>query len=194
MSSVDSPTGSDITLLLEQVARGDEAAANELVSVVYTELKRIAASQMRMENPGVTIQSTALVHEVWMKLIGNSKGPEWNSRNHFFSAAARAMRQVLVDAARARKRKKRGGDMKRVELSDQLHGSARDEELLALDEALALLAEEEPKKATLVELRYFGGFTNAQAAEQLGVSVATAERYWAYARAWLRNKMSEDDQ
>ncbi len=193
MSSVDSPTGCDITLLLEQVASGDEVAANELVSVVYSELRRIAASQMRLENPGITIQSTALVHEVWLKLIGNSNGPEWNSRSHFFSAAARAMRRVLVDAARTRKRIKRGGDLQRVELNDQLHGSSRDEELLALDEALELLAFEEPKKATLVELRYFGGFTNVQAAEQLGVSVATAERYWAYARAWLRSKMSESD-
>lgn len=190
MSSAES----DITLLLEQVAQGDEGAAGELVSLVYGELKRIAAAQMRMEHPGQTLQSTALVHEVWVKLIGKSEGPEWNNRNHFFSAASRAMRQILVDAARARKRKKRGGDYKRIELNEEHQGAESDDELLDLHEALELLAIESPQKATMVELRYFGGFTNAEAARQLGVSVATAERYWAYARAWLRNKMTEGDE
>ena len=149
----------------------------------------MANAQMLGEAKGNTLQSTALVHEVWIKLVGKQKGIHWNNRGHFFSAAAQAMRRILVDAARTRKRLKRGGNMQKVELHDYDLMIEEDEELLALDEALNMLEKEDAKKATLVNLRYFGGFTNMQAAEQLGISTATADRYWTFAKAWLRSKM-----
>lgn len=177
-----------ITLLLEAAAAGDRDATNKLFATVYNELKRMAAVQMSSEANG-TLQSTALVHEVWIKLVGKKDEVHWNNRGHFFAAAAQAMRRILVDAARARKRVKRGGGMQKVEI--QVHDLTieQDDQLLALDEALRLLRAEDEKKATLVNLRYFAGFTNAQAAEQLGISTATAERHWTYAKAWLRSKM-----
>jgi len=178
-----------VTLLLESISNGDRAATDELFAVVYDELKRMANSQMLGEAKNNTLQSTALVHEVWIKLIGNRDDIQWNNRGHFFAAAAQAMRRILVDAARSRKRLKRGGGMQKVELQDYDLVIEQDEQLLALDEALQLLHEEDEKKAALVNMRYFAGLTIAQAAQQLGISTATADRYWTYAKAWLRSRM-----
>jgi RNA polymerase sigma factor (TIGR02999 family) len=177
-----------LTLLMQAAASGDRTAANDLFSLVYDELRRLAGGQMKLESRQ-TLQSTALVHEVWLKLIGNQAAPEWKSRTHFFSAAAQAMRRILVDAARTRKRIKRGGDNQQFEIRDDDLISDNDEELLALDEALELLRAHDPVKADLVSLRFFAGLTNKQAAEQLDISTATAERYWAYSKAWLRARM-----
>lgn len=178
----------DVTLLLDSAAAGDREAADQLFAVVYNELKLMANAQMSTEANN-TLQSTALVHEVWIKLVGKQDGIQWNNRGHFFAAAAQAMRRILVDSARTRRRLKRGGGMNKLELQDHDLTIEQDEQLLALDEALQLLHAEDERKATLVNLRYFAGFTNAQAAEQLGISTATAERYWTYAKAWLRSKM-----
>jgi RNA polymerase sigma factor (TIGR02999 family) len=186
-------SGSDarrnLTLLLEEASNGQREAADKLFAIVYEELKRMANAQVSSEAKGNTLQSTALVHEVWIKLIGKQEGIQWNNRGHFFAAAAQAMRRILVDAARSRRRLKRGGGMQKVELQDHDLTIEQDDQLLALDEALELLCEQDEKKARLVNLRYFAGLTNAQAAEQLGVSTATADRYWTYAKAWLRSKM-----
>lgn len=182
----------DITRLLEAVSLGDRDAANKLFGVVYDELKRMAGSKMRMEK-SQTLQSTALVHEVWLKLIGDREEHAWKSRGHFFATAALAMRRILVDAARARKRLKRGGDAVRFEIREDDLITRQDDDLIALDEALEMLREVDEKKADLVCLRYFGGLTNAQAAEQLDISPATAERYWAFAKAWLRSRIESED-
>ena len=188
VSDSHSDRNHDVTLLLDSAAAGDRNAADQLFSVVYNELKQMANVQMSTEDNN-TLQSTALVHEVWIKLIGKQDGIQWNNRGHFFAAAAQAMRRILVDSARTRRRLKRGGGMNKLELQDHDLTVEQDDQLLALDEALQLLHAEDEKKATLVNLRYFAGFTNAQAAEQLGISTATAERYWTYAKAWLRTKM-----
>jgi len=179
----------NVTLLLEQVVGGDSDAANQLFSVVYAELKQLAAKHMKNEAQQHTLQSTALVHEVWLKLIGSRDDPNWKNRKHFFAACAQAMRRILVDSAKTRKRVKRGGDNQKFELQEQDLIDRHDEELLALDEALELLRKEDPQKAELVCLRYFGGFTNQQAAEQLGISPSTADRHWSFAKAWLRAKI-----
>lgn len=189
MNKTDSKSKQSVTLLLEAISDGDRDAADHLFAIVYSELRRMATSQMLGEARNNTLQSTALVHEVWIKLIGKQDGIQWNNRGHFFSAAAQAMRRILVDAARSRKRIKRGGGMQKVELQDYDLVIEQDEQLLALDEALELLHKEDEIKANLVNLRYFAGFTNAQAAKQLGISTATADRHWTYAKAWLRSKM-----
>lgn len=184
----------DVTRLLENIGAGDRHSQNELFTIVYEQLRILADRQMQQESPEHTLQPTALVHEVWLKLLGG-RGREpghWNDRTHFFAAAAQAMRQILVDAARTRKRLKRGGDNAKVELREDDLLTRQDEDLIALDEALALLREKDPAKAMLVDLRYFAGLTNAQAADHLEISTATAERYWAFARAWLRRII--DDQ
>lgn len=180
-----------VTLLLDQVADGDRKAADELFALVYSELRALAGGKMMGESSDHTLQSTALVHEVWLKLVGSQESPEWKNRGHFFAAASQAMRRILVDAARTRRRTKRGSGARKHELQDNDLICKEDEELLALDDALQLLHEQDSVKAELVNLRYFGGFTNAQAAEQLQISTATAERYWAFARAWLRTKLEE---
>lgn len=182
----------DVTRLLDAASNGDRDAADKLFSVVYDELKRIAGNKMRLEE-NHTLQSTALVHEVWLKLIGDRDDPAWSSRGHFFAAAALAMRRILVDAARARKRIKRGGNAAKFELRDDDLVTQQDEDLLALDEALTLLREHHPQKADLVCLRYFAGLTNAQAAQQLGVSTSTTERHWTFAKAWLRSKIEPEE-
>jgi RNA polymerase sigma factor (TIGR02999 family) len=186
------PDTTNVTLLLDQAAAGSGNASNKLFEVVYDELKRMAEWQMKSERQDITLQSTAIVHEVWIKLIGNRDQQGWNNRKHFFAAAARAMRRILVDSARSRKRIKRGGGLAKVELQDADLISQQDDELLALHEALELLAIEDARKAELVSLRYFGGLTNAQAAKQLDVSIATAERDWTFAKAWLRAKMESE--
>jgi RNA polymerase sigma factor (TIGR02999 family) len=185
---VDMPSES-ITRLLEQIGAGDRVAADQLFSLVYEEMKKLASHQMKRESTSHTLQSTALVHEAWIKMVGSRSEPVWNNRGHFFAAAAQAMRRILVDAARARQRKKRGEKNRGFEIRDEDVSIRQDHDLLALDEALDELKEKDPVKAELVNMRYFGGFTNNQAAQQLGISTATAERYWVYARAWLRSRV-----
>lgn len=189
-----------ITLLLQQGPSADPASQEKLYQVLYAQLRAMAAGRIRNEQPGITLQATDLVHEAWFKLIGqdsskpasanDSSRQLFESRQHFFRAASNAMRQVLIDAARARQRHKRGGGVRPMSLQENDAATNEDVLLLELDEALELLREQDPIKAELVTLRYFGGMTNSQVAEQLGISTATAERYWAFARAWLKDKMS----
>lgn len=179
----------NVTLLLDQAVSGDRDAANELFSIVYQELHQLAQMHMKREADGVTIQSTVLVHEVWLRLIGNQEQPNWKNRGHFFASAATAMKRILVDAARHRKRQKRGGGRLKFAIQEGDKVIEADDELIALGDALELLRAEDEQKAVLVELRFFAGFTNKEVAEQLGISTATAERYWTFARAWLRSKM-----
>lgn len=186
--NISTPADS-VTLLLEQVSSGDRNAANQLFDLVYDQMKKLATSQMKKESINHTLQSTALVHEAWIKMIGSRAEPAWNNRGHFFAAAAQAMRRILVDAARERQRQKRGGKNQGFELREDQFSIRQDDDLLALDEALDQLKAKDPVKAELVNMRYFGGFTNKQAAEQLGISTATAERYWVFARAWLRSRV-----
>ena len=171
----------------------DPSAANRLFVVVYEELRRIANLQFKNERNGHTLQPTALVHEVWVRLVGNAKSAKWDSRGHFFVAAAEGMRRILIDAARQRSRQKHGGDRDRVELldADLAVLIPDDNELLELDGALHELEAVDPVKASLVKLRYFAGMTNAEATAQLGISTATGDRYWMFAKAWLRTKMRQ---
>jgi RNA polymerase sigma factor (TIGR02999 family) len=173
---------SDVTQILGEIESGDPHAAARLFALVYDELRQLAAGQMAREKPGQTLTATALVHEAYLRLVGNQM---FANRRHFFASAAEAMRRILIDNARRKQAQKRGGDHHRQTLEDR-PAPTRDEELLALDEALSRFAQQEPIKARLVELRYFAGLTNDQAAEVLGISPTTADRYWVYARAWLR--------
>lgn len=186
---------SDVTRILSAIDEGDPHAAEQLLPLVYDELRRLAAQHLADEGPGHTLQPTALVHEAYLKLVGPGPQPLWNGRVHFFAAAAEAMRRILIDHARRKHRARRGGGMTRVELEDlddvelAAEGGNADE-LLALDEALAQLAAADPRRAELVRLRYFAGLTLEQAAELLGISRATADRHWAFARAWLYDAMT----
>jgi RNA polymerase sigma factor (TIGR02999 family) len=191
---------SEVTRVLSAIERGDPHAAAPLLPLVYDELRKLAARHLAGEGPGHTLQPTALVHEAYLKLVG--PGPElpWNGRVHFFAAAAEAMRRILIDHARRKHRARRGGGRNRVELEDLdeldvVAESGGADDLLALDEALARLAAADPRRAELVRLRYFAGLTLEQAAELLGISRATADRHWAFARAWLYDAMtrSHDD-
>jgi RNA polymerase sigma factor (TIGR02999 family) len=184
---------SDVTLLLDAAAAGDPKAAAELMPLVYDELRKLAAARMAEEKPGQTLQATALVHEAYLRLVGGGQPDRWDGRGHFFAAAAEAMRRILVENARRRGRACHGGDRRRVELSD-LPASVPDEDILALDEALSRLAARDSVRAKLVTLRYFAGLTVPQAAATLGISVATAERYWAFARAWLYTDLNSSEE
>ena len=175
----------EVTRLLSAIEQGDPQAASKLLPLVYDELRRLAAQKLAQEKPGETLQATALVHEAYLRLVGKDDEPRWANCGHFFAAAAEAMRRILIDQARAKRAQKRGGGRKRNELED-MAAPHDDEELLALDEALQKLAKQDPLKAKLVELRYFAGLTGDQAAEVLDISSATADRHWAYARAWLQ--------
>jgi RNA polymerase sigma factor (TIGR02999 family) len=179
----------DLTNILSAIGRGDPLAADRLLPLVYEELRTLAARQLAHERPGQTLQATALVHEAYLRLVG-VHDPGWDGRAHFLAAAAEAMRRVLIDRARDRGRLKRGGDRRRVDL-DELREpfEAPDEALLELDEALGRLAAAYPRPAELVKLRFFGGLTLSEAAGMLGVSPRTAEREWAFARAWLREAL-----
>jgi RNA polymerase sigma factor (TIGR02999 family) len=178
---------SEVTRLLDAAGAGDRQAAADLLPLVYDELRKLAAARMAEENPAQTLQATALVHEAYVRLVGIGQPHEWNGRGHFFAAAAEAMRRILVDAARRKRSLKRGGDRRRVELADvEPEVGAPDLDLIALDEALALLARTDPRKAELVKLRFFAGLTTEQAAAALGVSTSTADNDWAYAKSWLR--------
>ena len=184
----------NVTQLLDAAAAGDPRAAADLLPLVYDELRRLAGRQMAAEKPGQTLQPTALVHEAYLRLVGPDGGPDWNSRGHFFAAAAAAMRRIRVDAARRRLAAKRGGGAARRDpaaLAD-LAAPAPDGDLVALDEALDRLAAAHPEKAALVKLRFFAGLTGDDAARALGVSPATADRHWAYARAWLQVELQSD--
>ena len=181
---------SDVTRILEAIGGGDAEAVERLLPLVYDELRRLASARLAHEAPGQTLQPTALVHEAYLKLVGGVE-PRWETRGHFFTAAAEAMRRILIDRARHRKRQKRGGGAKRLALEElDLASCPPDDELLALDEALARLAVEEPVKAELVKLRFFAGLSVEQAAQALGISRATADRYWSFARAWLFHELA----
>jgi len=180
---------SEITQILHEIRGGNQQGAELLLSLVYTELKRIAAQKMAGEAPGNTLQPTALVHEAWMKLVGDADAP-FENRAHFFAAAAEAMRRILVDSARRKRAIRRGGGATRQELAEgHLVQDVVPDELLAVDEALDLLAREDPAAANLVKLRYFVGMSMDEAATTLGVPLRTAERTWTYARAWLRRQI-----
>jgi RNA polymerase sigma factor (TIGR02999 family) len=184
----------DVTQLLDALRQGDAQAAEHLLPLVYAELRRLAAARMAQENPGQTLQATALVHEAYLRLVGDNGGPQWNGRAHFFGAAAEAMRRILVETARSKGRDKRGGQWQRLELdqAEPAQGSPT-VDLLDLNEALDELARIEPSKAELVKLRYFAGFTLDEAADLLGISGATADRYWKYARAWLAARLRDQN-
>lgn len=178
---------SDVTRIFERVHEGDPNAAQELLPLVYEELRKLAAVRLAHEAPGHTLQPTALVHEAYLRLVGDDGGRAWDGRGHFFAAAAEAMRRILVENARRKRGLKHGGDRKRQPLDpDCVAAPEAADELLALDEALSTLAKSEPKVAELVTLRYFAGLTIPQAAAQLQVSPRTADAWWAYAKAWLQ--------
>ena len=179
---------SDVTQLLSAIEAGDPKAAAELLPLVYDELRQLAAAKLAGEAPGHTLQPTALVHDAYLRLVGRAEPQAYRDRGHFFATAAAAMRRILIDSARRRRAQKRGGNCQREPL-DAIAAPEPDGELLALDEALAKLATADPVKARLVELRYFAGLTGEQAAEVLGISPTTADRYWAYARAWLQTEV-----
>lgn len=181
----------DVTHILSQIESGDPSAAEQLLPLVYHELRKLAAAKLAHEKPGQTLQATALVHEAYLRLVGRGQqGPAWESRAHFLSAAATAMRRILIERARYQQRLIHGGGRRREELAtDHLAAPAPDEQMLALDAALQKLAEIAPDKARLVELRYFAGLTGEQAAKVLGISPSTADRHWVYARAWLRREI-----
>jgi RNA polymerase sigma factor (TIGR02999 family) len=184
----------EVTQVLDAIARGDACAADRLLPLVYNELRRLAGQKMAGEKAGQTLQATALVHEAYLRLLGDGQPQPWNGRGHFFAAAAEAMRRILVDRARRKRRPKHGGDRRRIELDEALPGAAPREDLLALDEALTRLAAQEPVKAELVKLRYFAGLSLEEAAACLDISPATAKRYWAVARAWLFAALSDHDE
>lgn len=184
----------EIVDILPGVQRRVSGGAEALLPGIYDELRRLAAHWLTHERPGQTLQPTALVHEAYIRLVG-TQDRNWGTRTRFFGAAAETMRRILIDRARGKQRLKRGAGRKRLELNDADRISEADpENLIALDEALAKLAEEDHVKAELVKLRYFGGLTVEQAAETLGISRATAFRYWAYARAWLYHEITKDDE
>jgi RNA polymerase sigma factor (TIGR02999 family) len=177
---------SEVTRILSHIESGDRAAAEQLLPLVYEELRKLAAAKLAQEKAGQTLQATALVHEAYLRLVGGDHAQHWDSRGHFFAAAAEAMRRILLNRARDRHRLKRGGDRKRIDLDKiEVALDTPDEDLLALDEAMQAFAGEDPVCAKLVELRFFAGLSLREAAEFLGIPRRTADRNWAYARAWL---------
>jgi RNA polymerase sigma factor (TIGR02999 family) len=184
---------SDFTQILRQLEAGEPKAAEQLLPLVYDELRKLAAARLSNEKPGQTLQATALVHEAYMRLAGNGAVDQrWNGKSHFFAAAAEAMRRILIDTARRKGSAKHGGQVNEYSLDSLIEVSeCRAEELLSLDAALEKLQAESPKKAELVKLRYFVGLTHQEAAQTLGISRATADRYWSYARAFLRCEMED---
>ena len=185
---------SDVTRILSAIEQGDPRAAEQLLPLVYDELRKLAAQKLAQEKPGQTLQATALVHEAYLRLVDQDKVQHWNSRGHFFAAAAEAMRRLLLNQARDKKRLKRGGGRRRVALDHlAVADDAGDEDLISLDEALERLAQENKALAELVKLRFFAGLTLEEAAAALGLPRRTADRYWAYARAWLYQALSQQD-
>ena len=185
----------DITRILSAIEQGDPRAAEQLLPLVYEELRKLAAQRMAQEIPGQTLQATALVHEAYLRLVGDEEIRPWNSRGHFFAAAAEAMRRILVEKARRKQRLRHGGNRHRVDLDNlDLIQEEKTEGLLALDEALERLASEEATVGEVVKLRYFAGLTIEETAAALGISVRTANRHWAYARAWLYQQLKQSDE
>jgi RNA polymerase sigma factor (TIGR02999 family) len=183
----------DVTRILSAIEQGDPQAAGQLLPLVYDELRRLAAQKLAGEAPGHTLQATALVHEAYLRLVGPEDNPLWESRGHFFAAAAEAMRRILVESARRRGRQKRGGGRPRVDLLEaDLTVDDPPDEMLAVDDALERLEAEDPQAAELVKLRYFAGLSVEEAAQALGMSRATAYRHWSYARAWVRCEVLGD--
>jgi RNA polymerase sigma factor (TIGR02999 family) len=181
---------SDVTQILHAIEHGDVKAADELLPLVYEELRKLAAYKMANESPDQTLQPTALVHEAWLRLTGK-ENVQWNGRAHFFAAAAEAMRRILIDNARRKRALRHGGGQQRVDILEQdIAANASDEQLLAINEAVDKLAAQDKQKAELVKLRFFVGLTIEEAADILGISVPTAKRYWTYARAWLHAEIS----
>ena len=183
---------SDLTTILRSAQQGDPRAAEELLPLVYDELRKLAAVKMAREAPGQTLQPTALVHEAWMRLTDGSN-PNWNGRAHFFGAAAEAMRRILIENARRKRAQRHGGGLERLDFAElKLAAPARDEEMLAVSDALEKLALRDHQKAALVKLRYFVGLTTHEAADVLGISVPTADRWWNFSRAWLFAEMERN--
>src|SRR5262245_59303641 len=184
---------SEVTRILSAIEQGDGSAASQLLPLVYEELRQLAAQKLALELPGQTLQATALVHEAYVRLVGGGEAgsqQRWDSRGHFFAAAAEAMRRILIDQARAKRSEKRGGTHKRLDIDAiDLATTATPDQLLALDDTLAKLAAADPAAARLVELRYFAGLTVEEAGKALGISTATAYRHWNYARAWLHSEL-----
>jgi RNA polymerase sigma factor (TIGR02999 family) len=182
----------DVTRILSAIQQGDSHAAEQLLPLVYAELRRLAAEKMAQESPGQTLQATALVHEAYLRLVGGEQPPRWDSRGHFFAAAAEAMRRILINRARDKGRQKRGGGWQRLEL-DRLAVAdlANEEETLAVDEALQRLEQHNKPCADLVKLRFFAGLTMDEAAAALGIAPRTAHRFWAFARAWLYDALRQ---
>src|SRR5262245_15387522 len=184
----------DVTRILSAIEQGDPEAASQLLPLVYDELRQLAAQKLVHEQPGQTLEATALVHEAYVRLVDVKQAQRWHGRGHFFAAAAEAMRRILVESARRKHRAKRGRGCQRVDLeSGCLVSPAPAVDMLALDEALSRLAEIEPAKAELVKLRFFAGLTMPEAAAALGISLATAERYWTFGKSWLYAELADDD-
>jgi RNA polymerase sigma factor (TIGR02999 family) len=181
----------DLTRILSGIEQGDRYAADQLLPLVYDELRKLATRKLASEKPGQTLQATALVHEVYLRLVGTGDKSQWEGGRHFFAAAAEAMRRILIEKARRKLGPKQGGQLQRIDADlDAIEADATQIDILALDEALTRLAEESPVRAELVKLRYFAGLTMAETASMLGISVATAERYWTYARTRLFAELS----
>jgi len=182
----------EVTRILSAIDQGDPQAAEQLLPLVYEELRRLATEIMTQEEPGQTLQATALVHEAYIRLVDTEKAQAWDSRGHFFAAAAEAMRRILVENARRKQSVKGGGDLRRVELPEaDVPENGVSVDLIALDEAIGELEKEEPAKAKLVKLRFFGGLSVDEAAKAMGISRATAKRHWVYAKAWLFGRMND---
>jgi RNA polymerase sigma factor (TIGR02999 family) len=181
---------SDITQIMTAIEHGDPRAAAELLPLVYDELRKLAAVRLAEEKPGQTLQATALVHEAYIRLVGGAQPQDWEGRGHFFAAAAEAMRRILVGRARGKGREKHGGGFRRLDIDAvDLATTVAPDQLLAVDDALARLAAEDPAAARIVELRYFAGLTVEEAGRAIGASTATAYRHWNYARAWLHSEL-----
>jgi RNA polymerase sigma factor (TIGR02999 family) len=182
----------EVTRILNGIDASDPRAATQLLPLVYDELRLLAAQRLGLEKPGQTLQATALVHEAYLRLVGDGLGHQWNHRGHFFAAAAEALRRILVDAARRKQAIRHGGGRRRVALHDHHCITQSPDGLLEFDDAFTRFASEEPAKAELVKLRFFAGLSTPDAASALGISVATADRWWAYARTWLFSELQED--
>lgn len=183
----------EVTRILDALARGDPTSTNDLLPLVYEELRRLAAARLAREKPGQTLGATALVHEAYLRLVGDQQERPWENRRHFFGAAAEAMRRILIDRARRKQTPRHGGGWQRVPLDDSQRMEEPTVDVLALDEVLTRLAQKQPLKAELVKLRFFAGLTMPEAAQLLGISLATAERYWTFARSWLFAELAETD-
>ena len=181
----------DVTRILSEIDQGDPTAAEQLLPLVYEELRKLAAAKLAKEKPEHTLQATALVHEAYLRLLGRENEPHWNSRGHFFAAAAEAMRRILIEAARRKQSLKAGGDIDRITIQESEFAAAgKSDDLLALDEALQKLEQQSPRKAQVVKLRYFAGLTIPQTAEALGIAPSTAISDWSYAKGWLKLEIS----